>query len=147
MTIDELIAALESAEGPSRELDAAIFNLLDLGRGWIAFKADNCAAPPLNQRNVRMHDGWFKGRNLTDKYAEDLDRFTASIDAAVALIERVLPGWNIVKIEMIDEDAKLYECQLETKSETGLVGAYGVHKSIAIALCIALLRAVKENEG
>jgi hypothetical protein len=80
----ELLARVESAAGPDRELDYAIHDI-QMG-GWLQ-----------EHGYERSKDG--------DGYVTDTppvegtsrccgpEEFTSSIDAAVALCERVLPGW------------------------------------------------------
>lgn len=71
--------------------------------------------------------------------------YTASVDAAIALAERVLPGkarkivWEEGKaIVVISQAARLCEVA-PTVVQT--------HNSAAIALCIALLRAKEASNG
>lgn len=61
-----LIERVRNATGPDRELDRAIQKALDIGP--TSFTQDEFNHWPL--------------------------RFTASVDAALALVERVLPGWR-----------------------------------------------------
>lgn len=75
--IADLITKLESATGPSRELDGEIHNGLH-GTQYL--------------RSTASVTGFFTSE--TDNGCPSVDHYTASIDAAVALVERVLPGWH-----------------------------------------------------
>jgi hypothetical protein len=92
-SLNDLLARVEAATGPDREIDASIYNAMVDDGGRRAFRVSNWSrgrAPMLG----RYHDGWLTGKSEDDIYADDLVRFTASIDAALALVERVLPGWG-----------------------------------------------------
>lgn len=88
-----MISRLKSLQGPSREVDAEIYNALVDDGGRIAFRVANWATPP-GDRLDRYHDGWLVGKSETDRYADDLPHYTASLDATVALVEKALPGWS-----------------------------------------------------
>ena len=89
--LDALLERLEKATGPDRELDEAIMALFYT----------------LDERHIGTTEGWdddpdsFKPVKdrvwvdpATDKWVSTAAfHFTASIDAALALVERVLPGW------------------------------------------------------
>lgn len=88
----ELLARVKALTGPDREVDAELYNMLVCEAGRIAFKVQDWSSEP-GSRLPRYHDGWLAGHSTTDKYADGLERYTGSIDAAIALVERVLPGW------------------------------------------------------
>lgn len=67
----DLRERLERATGPDRELDLALAQALDPGVIHSRFYRDSNAVVPYTKRH-----------------------YTASIDAALALVERVLPGWE-----------------------------------------------------
>lgn len=81
--LQELLDRVKAATGPDRELDAGI--------------AEATAQVP--EGAIRMH-----GLPGTAKYATggytvwDTPAYTASIDAALALTERVLPGWVVADL-------------------------------------------------
>lgn len=88
MTITDLIKALESAEGPSRELDWGIADLFG-------------EVPEHTIREIGFDYDWFRRPNeyalwkATDSEGRQVDFWqppavTASVDAAIALCERVL---------------------------------------------------------
>lgn len=91
---DALREKVAAATGPDRELDAAVFNALVDDGGRIAFKVTNWSIQP-GSRLSRYHDGWLYGKSETDEYADDLPRYTESIDAALALVEKLLPRWVV----------------------------------------------------
>jgi hypothetical protein len=68
----ELIERLEKATGPDRELDYEIFKMATSGNYWPEHSAL-----------------WFQTGFTRKPIA-----FTASIDAAVALVKATLPGWG-----------------------------------------------------
>lgn len=82
ISLDELLARVEKAEGPDRELDR------DLARafGWTETDTGN------DWRDVNWNrpDGF----RLPIGTLAEPPFFTASLDAALALCERVLPGWS-----------------------------------------------------
>lgn len=92
-TLRDLLERVKAATGPDRELDAAIYNAAPEKVG----DKDFCAFRlPMDEWGDRFDDGWrigWEGR----QYPEKLPRLTASIDAALALVERVLTGhiWDV----------------------------------------------------
>lgn len=126
MTIDELINALEHAEGPSRELDQSI-----------AVFVRNASNPPNRPKVIGV---------------ANCQAYTSSVDAALTLIPdgcdfgfevehcfggpcvyaRCLPGsW----IAPVDDQRELVTIQRDTQSAAA--------RMIPIALCIAALKARK----
>ncbi|MEZ2220716.1 hypothetical protein [Rhizobium sp. RCC_161_2] len=75
--LEELIAALESAKGPSRELDF-----------WLSVRVWEISEETDAALQVEADEIAIGGRCAAKP-------FTSSIDAAVALCERALPGWRI----------------------------------------------------
>lgn len=129
-----LIAKLEAATGPDRELDVAISCAID---GRVLEKRGNDRKEWLylsGTDNCRQDPGVF-GQFLSP-------RFTASIDAAVALAERVLPGWR-GSVQFGN-----FECQVTAYlgSDEDTKEATAAHDMPAIALVIAMLLA-KQAEG
>jgi hypothetical protein len=117
----DLIKRLEEAEAGSRELDCDLAEML----GEVPVDA------------FRMH-GVMTGRYGTGPYsAWTAPNYTTSVDAALALVERVLPGW----------------CWMIERHKNGTVTA-GLHEwnayreadqltanTPALALCAAILKA------
>jgi hypothetical protein len=80
-TLKELAAMLDAATGPSRELDCSIFQVLS-GPRW----ARVCVPKTVNE------DGWLWQHDETGATTKE-DPYTSSIDTALSLVERLLPGW------------------------------------------------------
>lgn len=69
-------------------------------------------------------------------FFEDEDHYTASLDAALALVERVLPGWWIsvetkrsVYVELTEDGGELHT-------------SYGTGSTRSLALLVAMLKAL-----
>lgn len=121
MTREQLIAALEAATGPSRELDVAIVYALypDIGP-----YAAHCAGdPPIF---------WFD-----PYYKQECPLFTASIDAALSLVPE---GWRVYALQQFTVDTAKWACGLDMRYGPGQVLVREA-PSPAIALCIAALKA------
>lgn len=84
----ELLKRVEAAHGPDRELDFAIHAML-------------VDPPPAPSRasDVRLPDGF--GKDVMSMAMDPRPRYTASIDAALALIERKFDGSAKYPVEMI----------------------------------------------
>lgn len=126
MTYSTLITKLEGLTGPECDLDDEI--LIALGY--------SLARPPW----APALPYWFPGGNLSKAPLHDeWERPTASIDAAVALVEEKLPGWRLSIFEvsggwcvrLLGQDGASFS---------------GLSAKLPIALLIALLRAL-EGEG
>lgn len=137
MTADlsALIARLEAAEVGSRELDGAIHDVLcdDKFRNCIAGLSDE-------QGGMWMYE--FEGHAPSSAL-----RVTQSLDAALALAERVLPEvfWEM-SCRAIINGQKQYGVTLWPEDmEAGVEGAHGHAPTPALALVIAILRA-KQGE-
>lgn len=82
--LQSLLERVEKAAGPDREIDAAAFQGFD---------------PDFPEGALQMHAGFIDPANFaTGPYTSvKAPRYTASIDAALALVERVLPGslWHV----------------------------------------------------
>jgi len=118
----DILERLKSATAASRELDAEI-------------------AKAIGYQNVGHHDvgsphlwGWYGLSPDGDKV--QIPPFTASIDAALALVERMLPGW---KYEIRPRFAKLLNPH-KPRSD-----ASGMGDTPALAILIALFTALKER--
>lgn len=134
-----LIAKLEAAKGPSRELDAEIaatFHYVSHMPDWVNNWSGKWEAAK-SGRVYLMEDSGNRGPNFIS------DSFTDSIDAAVALSERVLPGWDWGS-HSFGEDGAHGEVWKHGWHDDTVI--YGAHSSPAIALVIAILRA-KQAEG
>jgi len=139
MTIDELIARLEAATGPSRELDREIADVFGLG-------PDESWERPMHQPGIHNMDvgAWIKGSRLRES-----PRYSSSIDAAVELAERLLPGRDISWSNFSRARGYSDGC-------TAIIGdttwgsdpeAMATHKLPALALVIATLRAKAQEDN
>lgn len=83
--IADLIDRMEKLEGPDREVDADLD--VALFGGETVWKQANYTMEsyPASRRLSKYHVGGFAN--------EHVPIYTASLDAAAALVERVLPGW------------------------------------------------------
>ena len=75
----KLLARVEAATGPDREIDGA----LALMEGWTFQKMKGDREPYWRKPGATEY--WNRST---------LINYTASIDAALALVERMLPGWR-----------------------------------------------------
>lgn len=137
MTADlsALIARLEAAEVGSRELDDSV--VISAFDGEMMDWWDEAT----QQHQIKAGDG--SRVNVTP--------ITTSLDAALALAERVLPGWAMNVCLDKDRDGTLlgWSSQVARHGLEGPVGRdrwFGVAPTPALALCIAILRA-KQGEG
>lgn len=118
MTRDELIAALEAATGPSRELDAHIH----------AARFPELQSPPWVNRGGVWVDTSSEDPNMAFPA-----QYTSSIDAAMSLVP---DGWDwCVACISGNWDAQVGE------ADTFMAEGAGSKASAAIALCIAALKA------
>ena len=123
---EDIINHLEKAEGPSHEIDAIIVSM----DGFQIKRERNRA--------------WRYGDRNTQKWY-NIPSYTASLDAAVALVERMLPGWTIANIGQ--DDGKTWHAELRKghKTSYSTVKLAGAAVS-AIALLLALFRALQAQE-
>lgn len=131
MTLSELIERVEKLEEPSREVDADIFQAFggDEWRHAYLKVQEPCGCP--HEQAVEY---------ARERYSP---RYTASLDAAVALTERVLPGFGI-SIETHPVygdwwDAAIFDRMPKTVSNAR-------KQTAALALCLALLRRLSAQE-
>ncbi len=120
-TIDELIERVEKATGPDRGIDAAMFRV---------DQPDLARSSPWPQFTIDQDEG-------RDDF-KAIPRYTASIDAALALMERKLPGWRISMDQMEDGwDTDLSE----PGNRSGVFNA--TRKTLPLAIILALLIALR----
>ncbi|SFS42809.1 hypothetical protein [Brevundimonas viscosa] len=142
----ELIERLEKAEAGSRELDG----LLARRFGWHRVE-------PRHARN--RAGGWiapedFMGLNsdgsprLDSLHGTDIHRdpprLSQSLDAALALAERVLPGWCCATGGKLARGHRDAFARVDTPDGCDFEEAYA--STPALALCIAILRALRTTE-
>ena len=133
--LSSLIARLEKAEGPDREIDALIWLKTTDGatRKALEVKSATNLWPPYTIDETRDETG----RLII------VPPVTSSIDAAVSLAERVLPGWlwsitfGLERSAAFIRDMDIFACDpIEGK---------GYHRTPAIALVLATLRALQQK--
>lgn len=134
----DLLARVEAAEGPDRELDALIMCELVAGRGayveqskinmaWCIYYAPNRIWSMSSREGTWREGGW---------------PLTASLDAALALCERVLPGHRIELSRV--EHGEVGDWVWVGKIERADFSAcwWAKLKTPALALLAAMLRAL-----
>lgn len=126
MTIEELIEKLEAAPEASRELDADILEATVPLRVGIGFTCVRCGK---------------------DTYGQKVPAYTASLDAAVALAERVLPGWRIcTEFGQNYSIAQFKRGWGPARTEyLGVATTERADDEIALCLCLAILKAVRAH--
>lgn len=130
MSIAELIERLEKATGPTYALDVDIFKFrwpeyadYIQGRGGLIH--------PMDGEDVRVPSNVRPGN------------YTASIDAALSLIT-LLPDANCWGI---DKDERGVQAHVQRNGvSSGHWAQFAEHRSAAIALCIAILKAKQASE-
>lgn len=133
----ELLSRIEQASGPDREIDADIDVLLFGGE--TVWKQANYTMEmyPASRRASKSHIGGFAN--------EHVPLYTASLDATVALVERMLPGWTIASIGQ--DDAKGWHAELRKGFRTSYSTVQlGGATTPSLALLTALFRALEAKE-
>lgn len=150
--MQELIARLEAAEAGSRELDC----LVDAWRMGLSEEVEFRTVGLPTYEAPR----YFCGPKAMDWIGYDLLRtspaYTTSLDAALALADRVLPGYEVSvaqrKPRHLETCAEWWHASL-FKIRTGVVfdagpGTISIKSATpALALCIAILKAKAQGEG
>ena len=141
-----LIERLEKADGPDREIDAelAIVGLIDA----------TDARLPSAERDSHYPQSFVPGQYWTGHAWRVADEYTSSLDAALGLVERKLPGWVWKLSTDGDASAPDHKAHATLASEVwadpgagmGVV-TYGHAPTPALAVCLALLRALSEQRA
>lgn len=124
MTRAELIAALEAATGPSRELDAEIACLGYSGR-----------------RRSRKRPGCYVENGITRVAPE----YTRLLDAALTLAGEGVP-W-VVGVDQTLPISRWYVATVWTLKKMGDCAEFRGASTPALALCIAALKAGEGKDG
>lgn len=124
-----LLARLESADGPGREIDALLMVAIEPPTGD-AFWQWRGLQPKGTQDRAEA--------DLQADYArEHAPAYTASLDAAIALCRRALPGWEVLLSN---------EGDVHWVASIGPRGTFtsceAVTPAPALALCIATVKAL-----
>lgn len=138
--LSSLIARLEKAEGPDRELDCQIA----FATGHFDTKLRFGLEGSWIERGSKRDDEWVdvhvrnKGTLI---YSEHYPAYTSSIDAAVSLAERVLPALSKIQPQTY-VGGEFHHCEIETDD-----GDFEAHNrpNAAIAICLATLRALDQK--
>lgn len=134
--IDELIARLEKATGPDRELDIAILYAVDIGR-WkycenkTAELIAECRSKGLTGRDDACRRSAFF----------DTPKYTASLDAAMQLVPE---GWFWF-LGHLDQTDRRFVATVQERAVVGDPSFNGFSLAPAIALTIAALKAWKAS--
>ena len=127
-----LIERLEAGGEGSRELDAEI-------AVWSAYRGAVCIVDAREESIFRHQPGWCRDANDISILAPN---YTTSLDAALALAERVLPDLTKINVWTYVR-GKHHHCEIETdEDEFDALNA----STPALALCIAILKARATQE-
>lgn len=156
MTLDSIIERLEKAERPDRKLDIAIMNLLDP-------RSDDEKHLVMGKLLQAKWGAYGHMADQVDYYVE-APKVTSSVDAAIALAEKVLPGWawKVGTCSVSDDawvtpdfNSPIHGERLRRESpalkagdmfDTGFDVDLRPSGRPAIALCIAVLTALKAKQ-
>lgn len=135
--LTDLLARVEGASGPDREIDHDICKLFNPGNYEVFeenFRRDLAEAAK-NGLAEKRKDA------VRDMSFWMIDRYTASIDAALALMGRVLPGWDWTVSR-----GGFAEVQ---EPDKGDMGSFWQSRAAtpALAILAATLRALIAKEG
>jgi len=139
----DLITRLSKLDAPDREVDAELEAIFVGGR--VHYN------DPANKEAVieRPIDGfWIRGIYPYRKIA----RYTASIDAVIALAEKVLPGWTFehigqdyIRARGLENDVMPMGWTVEISDGSQTI--QGQAPTFPLAICIALLRAKEASNA
>lgn len=145
-----LVERLEKATGGDREIDVLL---------WREFGWSDVRDPERNSvTDILGPDAQVMGATLAqaiERWPNDMagvarnwniPRLTASLDAALALVERVLPGWDICLSRVKGDEAATWNAVVGEPDSFS--GSEASKPSPALALCLAALKALAQgNEG
>lgn len=122
----EIIERMEKATCPDRGLDNAIGRLL---------------GAPFKTKNIYRRGHYIAGKPVLLRVSEEYQPFTASIDAAIALVERMLPGAELEMTNLYGvARVTLYDVECSYHGEDHC-------NRLQTALLIALFRALEVREA
>lgn len=140
--LQSLIERVEKATGPDREIDAALHVAL-LTPEQYPDDLRYFRLPHVSMDHMDMcapGTYWLKQRSGASLHTSPA--YTSSLDAALSLVSRALPGWGI---EVLMSDRQMWSAQVwrwfsETNDERGQwLPCYS--RTPALAIILALLRA------
>lgn len=127
----DLITRLSKLDAPDREVDAQIY---------ILFNIPAERAGRIDYSNGMV--GWWP-KDGPYVSAVTVPAYTASVDEAIALAERVLPFTHLVSTYHDDMACSVkIHCCPEGLSGEWKFDVKGDHEHLAVAYCIAILRAI-----
>lgn len=135
--IAELIERLEKAEGPDREIDADLVCVCCPGALVSQYIASDAEPSVFHAHALGLSD------------RSDVPAYTSSLDAALSLVER--RGWRPYTLDasikgrfswMLASQDQRALTDDEGREYMGTAYASGVHSTPALAVCLALLRAL-----
>src|SRR5215217_3197526 len=134
MTLDSIIERLERADRPDRKLDIAIMDLLDP-------RSDDENHLVMGKLLQAKWGAYGQMANQVDYYIE-APKVTSSVDAAIALAEKVLQGAYSMKISTDPSGCgtKIHHWPNGLSGEDEII-AEGVSETIALSACLAILKA------
>lgn len=144
--LPSLLARIESAIGPDRELDVHIHAALGLNAKY----PDNAAVGDLKHwLEFAVHEKRESPYHFLGPFtkSKEIGRYTASIDDAILLCERVLPGW-LVNIQSPWAERPVWTADLHKTVNDGVDErvVISTHRaSRALALCAAIVKARMET--
>jgi hypothetical protein len=178
MKISTLIRLLEKCEGPDSNLDAEIAVQLDIRPQWLTGAVGElwfCKEEhAVLWRDERMRRGRGNPTAWNTLYSGEnkIPSFTGSVDVAIALCERVLPGWGYcLGTCWVSDDARVFPDYNSPTHGQQLKERFAVKvgaepekwaeevewvdftdialsppRGLAIALCLSILIAVRKIE-
>lgn len=139
--LEALLGRVEKLTGPDRKVDADLTAmLLNANIVWHTDRITGERYPEALMQSDITADGLLN---------PPVHRYTASLDAAVALVERCLPGWRIdLRIGKWPEHDPRHVVlwNNDTTAVTSVFGVKADGASPAIALLSAALRAMQQGK-
>ncbi len=141
--LKELLELVENATGPDREIDADLFVAL-INPEWVTSKKD----PGFAAADKRSFWPEGKARYIT-RDCKPAPQYTASIDAAVALVERMLPGWSIEMVRTRYCTVEMWKADEQGFFNSGRdpIVRRTEGYTLPLAILAALLKALIAQEG
>lgn len=140
--LEALLERVETATGPDRGLDDAIAFATQYRPDS---QHDRLGSFADHEAKHNYETAWIAHAPWRSQW--DIPFYTGSIDAALALVERVLPGWTVANLSQ--QDDKSWFCELREGFLTSYdrvatsFGAYGkLPLTAPLAILAALLRAL-----
>ncbi|GIK47977.1 MAG: hypothetical protein BroJett013_06740 [Alphaproteobacteria bacterium] len=146
--LQSLLERLEKASGGDREIDAALHvALLKPEQYPDDLRYYRLPSPSMDHMEMCAPGTyWLKQRSGASLHTAP--NYTSSLDAALSLVERVMPGCGV---EVLASDRDTWRATVwpwvssrGTRADIGFQYSYA--KAPALALCLALVRAKLEDE-